>query len=111
MGDLRWDRGDSKKADDLRASLAADTRYSVLAGDGPVGSMAHAMRWSPSASSCQRRTGGRETGHWLRYAAVASSRVGVTLETRAAKGPAWDSRSALDAGVRSEKCILYRCQL
>ena len=34
-------------------------------------------------------------------------RVGVTSKARAAKGPAWDSSSAREAGVRSERCISY----
>ena len=38
---------------------------------------------------------------------VTSSRVGVTSKARAAKGPAWDSSSTREAGVRSGRCISY----
>ena len=36
---------------------------------------------------------------------VTSSCVGVTTKTRAAKGPAWDSSSTRDAGVRSDVLV------
>jgi len=36
-----------------------------------------------------------------------SSRVGVASEALAAKGPAWDSSGAREAGVKSERCISY----
>ena len=93
-------------ASDPRAGVAAHTRHSMLKGQGRVAStpdVAQAVRWSLSASSCPRqlhlrgasgRGSRRRRSRRTRKRALGtetSSRVGVTLKTRAAKGPAWES--------------------
>ena len=59
-----------------------------------------------SGSSRWRRRHSRTTRNRA-LGTVTSSRGGMTLKTRATKGPALDSSSARDEGVRSEKRISY----
>ena len=128
--------GEPDVASDPCAGLAAHTRDSMLERRARVAStpdVAQAVRWSPSASSYPRqlhlrgangRGSRRRSSRRTRKRALGtetSSHVGVTLKTRAAKGPAWESSRVRDAGAKSEKCISYtrlsqewaasRCQL
>ena len=110
----------------LRATLAPASRQTrataCSSGRARVGrtpEVAQAARWSPRGSSCPRQLhlrGASGRGSRKRRSRstrnkalgrVTSSRVGVTSKARAAKGPAWDSSSAREAGVRSERCISY----
>ena len=110
----------------LRATLAPASRQTrataCSSGRARVGrtpEVAQAARWSPKGRAardsciCAARAGGEAASgaagaHGNKaLGRVTSSRVGVTSKARAAKGPAWDSSSAREAGVRSERCISY----
>ena len=97
----------------LRATLAPASRQtratvssSGRARVGRTPEVAQAARWSPEGSSCPRQL-------HLRGASGRGSRKRRSRRTRnkalgmvtSSRGPAWDSSSAREAGVRSERCV------
>ena len=107
--------------DDFDASLVSDRNVEVHVGKlvARTPEVAQAVRWSPRGSSApwqrhlrgasgrgRRRRRSRRTRNCALGMAM-SSRVGMRFSAREAKGPACDSSSARDAGVRSERCVSY----